>query len=87
MNLSGLSLTDVHVRSTVVNLLNLFNCGVGMVLAVAGSEADAVTQRLEAAGETVVQVGAIATGERGCTVRGAAGVWSARGDWEAVHNA
>ena len=62
-----------------------FNCGVGMVLAVAGSEADAVTQRLEAAGETVVQVGAIAAGERGCTVRGSQGTWSAKADWEATH--
>ncbi|WP_299193450.1 phosphoribosylformylglycinamidine cyclo-ligase [uncultured Erythrobacter sp.] len=62
-----------------------FNCGVGMVLAVAESDVDAITARLEEAGETVVKVGTIAEGERGCTVRGSQGTWSATADWEAVH--
>nr|WP_137677891.1 phosphoribosylformylglycinamidine cyclo-ligase [Parerythrobacter lutipelagi] len=62
-----------------------FNCGVGMVLAVAVGDAADVTAMLEAAGETVLQVGTIDTGERGCTVRGSAGTWSAKVDWDAVH--
>jgi phosphoribosylformylglycinamidine cyclo-ligase len=62
-----------------------FNCGVGMVLAVAEEDASAVTQRLQAAGETVLRVGTIEAGKRGCTVRGSRGTWSALEDWEAVH--
>ncbi|MEM6475581.1 MAG: phosphoribosylformylglycinamidine cyclo-ligase [Pseudomonadota bacterium] len=62
-----------------------FNCGVGMVLAVAESDVEAVTKRLETAGERVVPVGRIEAGERGCTVRGSAGTWSADSDWEATH--
>ena len=62
-----------------------FNCGVGMVLSVAENDVEAITARLEEAGETVVQVGRIAEGERGCTVRGSQGTWSATEDWEAVH--
>ncbi|MCR2833268.1 phosphoribosylformylglycinamidine cyclo-ligase [Parerythrobacter lacustris] len=62
-----------------------FNCGVGMVLAIAEGDAGEVTAMLEEAGETVLHVGRIETGERGCTVRGSAGTWSAKGDWEARH--
>ena len=62
-----------------------FNCGIGMVLAVAADDAAAVTQALESAGETVHVVGAIEPGERGCTVQGSAGDWSARESWEAIH--
>ncbi len=63
-----------------------FNCGVGMVLSVAAGDVEAVTQRLEAAGETVLRVGEIREGQRGCTVRGSLETWGARGDWEAVHH-
>ncbi len=62
-----------------------FNCGVGMVLAIAADKAEAVTQRLQDAGETVVPVGKIIAGERGCTVSGSTGTWSATQDWEATH--
>lgn len=62
-----------------------FNCGVGMVLAVAEGEVEAVTKRLEDAGETVVQVGRIEAGDKGCTVRGSQGTWGGRSDWEATH--
>ena len=62
-----------------------FNCGVGMVLAVEADKADAVAARLIDAGETVRRVGAIEAGDRGCTVRGSKGTWSAKGEWEAVH--
>ncbi len=62
-----------------------FNCGVGMVLAVSEANVAEVTARLEAAGETVVSVGHIAAGEKGCTVRGSIETWSAKADWSATH--
>ena len=63
-----------------------FNCGVGMVLAVTDSDALAVTQALEAAGEAVLRIGRIEPGDRGCTVRGSAGTWSAREGWTITHH-
>ena len=63
-----------------------FNCGVGMVLAVAEDDAEAVARALEAKGEIVLRIGRIEDGQRGCTVRGASGTWSAREDWAATHN-
>ncbi len=63
-----------------------FNCGVGMVLSVDPDDVEDVTKRLEAAGETVLNIGEIAGGPRGCTVIGAAGVWSATADWDATHS-
>jgi phosphoribosylformylglycinamidine cyclo-ligase len=62
-----------------------FNCGIGMVLAVAADDVAAVQAELQAAGETVHVIGAIEAGARGCTVQGADEVWSARESWEAVH--
>jgi phosphoribosylformylglycinamidine cyclo-ligase len=62
-----------------------FNCGVGMVLAVAPADVASVTAELEAAGETVFRVGEIVQGEKGCTVTGSAETWSARAAWEATH--
>ena len=64
-----------------------FNCGVGMVLAVAPDEVDSVTRDLAAAGETVFTVGTVKPGERGCTVSGSAEAWSAREAWRATHHA
>jgi len=64
-----------------------FNCGVGMVVVVSADTADVVAAELEAAGETVVRVGVVQAGARGCTVKGSAGTWSARGDWIATHEA
>ncbi|MGB3165914.1 MAG: phosphoribosylformylglycinamidine cyclo-ligase [Alteraurantiacibacter sp.] len=64
-----------------------FNCGIGMVLAVAQQQVESVTADLAEAGETVMRVGEILEGRRGCTVRGAAGTWSGRGDWSAEHDA
>lgn len=64
-----------------------FNCGVGMVLAVAPGDAAEVTRALEAAGERVMAIGHIEAGTRGCTVRGSRGTWSATGDWTADHDA
>ena len=62
-----------------------FNCGLGMVLAVHVDEVPQLMADLLAAGETPHVIGAIEEGPRGCSVQGAAEVWSAREDWEAVH--
>ena len=62
-----------------------FNCGIGMVLAIAPDNADAVRDALEREGETVFAIGEIVAGEKGCAVRGEQGNWSARADWEATH--
>ncbi|RDE06356.1 phosphoribosylformylglycinamidine cyclo-ligase [Sphingomonas aracearum] len=64
-----------------------FNCGVGMVAIVEAEEAEGVAAALTEAGETVFRIGEIVTGQRGCTVKGSAGTWSARSDWTATHNA
>lgn len=64
-----------------------FNCGIGMVLAVAPDLADGLAADLAAAGEKVHHIGEIKAGERGCTVSGSAETWSARADWTATHNA
>jgi len=63
-----------------------FNCGVGMVLAVDSSRVEEVLADLSMAGETAFTVGSITEGAKGCTVRGSAGTWSAKGDWKATHN-
>lgn len=62
-----------------------FNCGIGMVLAVAADDVAGLIADLQAAGETVHVIGAIEPGERGCTVQGSDEAWSARTPWEAVH--
>jgi phosphoribosylformylglycinamidine cyclo-ligase len=62
-----------------------FNCGVGMVIAVAEGDVADVTTALEAAGETVHRIGHIAAGEKGCTVSGSVETWSAQSEWAATH--
>ncbi|MCW1427981.1 phosphoribosylformylglycinamidine cyclo-ligase [Novosphingobium sp. JCM 18896] len=64
-----------------------FNCGVGMILAVAPADVDAVLADLAAAEETAFTVGHIEAGTRGCTVSGSVETWSARAPWSATHNA
>jgi phosphoribosylformylglycinamidine cyclo-ligase len=63
-----------------------FNCGVGMVVAVAEDDVADVTGALEAAGEVVHGIGHIAAGEKGCTVSGSVETWSAQSAWTATHN-
>ncbi len=62
-----------------------FNCGIGMAVLVAPEDADSVADALTQAGETVVRIGSVEAGDKGCTVRGSAGTWSARTDWSATH--
>ena len=49
-------------------------------------EVATMTAELEAAGETVHQIGEIREGATGCSVTGARGIWSATNDWSATHN-
>ena len=63
-----------------------FNCGVGMAIVVAEAEVATITASLEKAGETVLRIGEIVAGEKGCTVSGSAETWSARADWSATHH-
>ena len=63
-----------------------FNCGTGMVLAVAADEVAAVIADLEAAGETAFAIGDIREGTKGCTVSGSAGTWAVKSDWSETHN-
>jgi len=67
-------------------LARTFNCGIGMVAIVSETDASEVTERLEAAGETVFRIGHIEAGETGGTVTGGADTWSAREDWSATHH-
>lgn len=62
-----------------------FNCGVGMAVIVSADAAPAVAADLTAAGETVLTIGRIEAGARGCTVSGTTETWSARTDWTATH--
>jgi phosphoribosylformylglycinamidine cyclo-ligase len=64
-----------------------FNNGIGMVLAVPSGLAREVAAELEDAGEVVHRIGEVVAGQRGCTVRGSAGTWSARESWIASHDA
>ena len=64
-----------------------FNCGIGMVLAVAPEASAEVTRALTAAGETVHAIGTIVPGSRGCEVRGAPGLWGQAEGWVAAHDA
>jgi phosphoribosylformylglycinamidine cyclo-ligase len=63
-----------------------FNCGIGMAAIVHPDDVSAVTQALTEAGEAVVTIGAIAHGEKGCTVSGSVETWSAKAPWSATHH-
>jgi phosphoribosylformylglycinamidine cyclo-ligase len=67
-------------------LARTFNCGIGMAVIVAPTLADAVTDSLSAAGETVHRIGAVTEGPRGCTLHGPAESWSSREPWSATHD-
>ncbi len=63
-----------------------FNCGIGMALVVSQDNVSSVVQALDKKNETVFQIGRIESGQKGCTVAGSAGSWSARGAWTATHH-
>lgn len=44
-------------------MLKTFNCGIGMILSVSADRADALTEVLEAEGETVTRLGSVTAGE------------------------
>jgi len=67
-------------------LARTFNCGIGMAVIVDADHKDSTADALEAAGETVFEIGRIEAGQRGCTVLGHAN-WGSSGDWSATHNA
>ncbi len=64
-----------------------FNCGTGMVLAVAADNVEPVIAALVAAGETAAIIGQIDAGPRGCHVVGSAGGWGSATAWTASHDA
>jgi phosphoribosylformylglycinamidine cyclo-ligase len=63
-----------------------FNCGVGMAVVVAEDDVKEVSVILEKAGETILRIGSIEAGAKGCTVAGAQGTWAARNDWSSTHH-
>ena len=74
-------------RMEAAELARTFNCGIGMILAVAPADAVAVSDALTGAGETVFTVGRIVPGTKGCEVRGSAGHWGQAEGWVAAHDA
>ncbi|MEO7602304.1 MAG: phosphoribosylformylglycinamidine cyclo-ligase [Sphingomicrobium sp.] len=64
-----------------------FNCGIGMAAIVDPESKHDVIRSLEAAGDQVFEIGRIESGERGCTVVGAAGRWGSDEDWSQTHHA
>jgi phosphoribosylformylglycinamidine cyclo-ligase len=64
-----------------------FNCGVGMAVIVAPQDASTVSEALRGAGESVLEIGEVEAGKRGCTVRGQQGSWNSARDWSATHDA
>ena len=63
-----------------------FNCGVGMAVVVSAANADTIASELTGRGETVLEIGTIEAGQRGCTVRGTARTWRSSEDWVATHH-
>ena len=63
-----------------------FNCGIGMAVVVAAADEAKAIADLATAGETAMRIGHISAGEKGCTVHGQQGTWSAKADWRATHH-
>ena len=63
-----------------------FNCGIGMAVFVREDDVTSVTAALSAAGESVVRIGHVAGGVKGCTVSGSVETWSAQAVWSVTHN-
>lgn len=69
-----------------VEMARTFNCGIGMAVFVREEDVVAVTTALADAGETVLTIGHVTAGEKGCTVKGSVETWSARAAWSATHH-
>jgi phosphoribosylformylglycinamidine cyclo-ligase len=67
-------------------LARTFNCGTGMVMVVAATDADSVIAALAATGESASVIGRIEAGTKGCDVTGAAGSWGSAAAWTASHD-
>ncbi len=63
-----------------------FNCGIGMVVAVAPEDVEETIRLLTGNGETVYRIGTVDAGMRGCTVSSQTGAWSAKAPWSASHH-
>ncbi len=63
-----------------------FNCGIGMAVVVAPEDEAKAIAELTQAGEQAVRIGHIAAGDKGCTVSGQQGTWSAKANWRATHH-
>ncbi len=81
------SLIQEGGRVAPEEMARTFNCGIGMAVIVAPDEADAVSNALEGAGESVLEIGRIEAAPRGCTVSGPAGTWNSDRDWSSTHDA
>ena len=64
-----------------------FNCGIGMAVIVDSGQVETVSRALAGAGETVIEIGRIEAGRRGCTVSGPEGSWGSDQAWTATHHA
>jgi phosphoribosylformylglycinamidine cyclo-ligase len=81
------SLLQQGGRVAPQEMARTFNCGIGMAVIVDDEDKHHVTSALEGAGETVLEIGRIEAGQRGCTVVGSAGKWNSPDDWSATHDA
>jgi phosphoribosylformylglycinamidine cyclo-ligase len=81
------SLLQEGGRIVPTEMARTFNCGIGMAVIITPENADRVASALKAAGETVIEIGRVESGLRGCTVKGTAGDWNSQEDWSATHNA
>jgi len=75
-------------RVTSEEMARTFNCGIGMAVIVSPDNSQVVALELEGATkESVLEIGRIVEGGRGCTVCGSVGAWNSAEDWSATHYA
>ena len=75
-------------RVTAEEMARTFNCGIGMAVIVSPDNSQVVARELEGTTkESVLEIGRIVEGGRGCTVCGSVGAWNSAEDWSATHYA